>query len=340
MKRVLVTGGAGYIGSVLVRKLLKKDYNVTILDRLVFGMDSLNEIADNPNLNIIVGDIRHIEDIFKATKNIDTVIHLAALVGDKACELNEDITVQINLESTRLLLKICELQNVKKVIFASTASVYGFSDKVLGEDSQELKPCSLYAKTKLLSENEILKNNNMITTVLRLSTVHGLSPRMRFDLVVNILTAKACVDKEIKIFGGEQWRPFIHVDDVAMAFIKCLETKDHIIDKQIFNVGSNTQNFQITNVGDKVKELIPGTKILTVKEEIDKRNYRVNFNKISKLLDFNLTKTINDTILEIQQSIENKTIINYKDDKYYNGLYKNYCNPNIYSMLLDQGGLF
>jgi len=321
-KTILVTGGAGYIGSHLVNKLLAKGYEVKVMDNLIYGDEGLRSFLNRPNLQFIRGDIRHIEDLVEAMAGAYAVIDLAAIVGEPACELDHNATLTINYEATKALIEIAKYCKVKRFIFASTCSAYGRSSFILSE-KVKLKPLSLYAESKAKSEEVVLNNsgNKLMPTILRLSTIYGVSPRMRFDLVVNILAVKAITEGKIKIYGGKQWRPNLHVQDAAEAFIRCLEAPKDRINREIFNAGTNSQNYQIRELGKIVQKCIPQTKIEYIEENPDKRNYRVCFDKIEKVLGFKGRKTIEDGILEIRDIVTKGTIKNYKEDKYYNVKY-------------------
>lgn len=319
ISNVVVLGGAGYIGSVLVHKLLNHGYYVTVLDSLLYGDEGIRNFYHNSKFELIKGDIRNISDIVKALEFADAVVHLAAIVGDPACDLNERLTIQINQISTRVIAEIAKGFGVKRFIFASTCSVYGASERILDESSLT-NPLSLYAQTKLESEKILLKlaDENFAPVILRLATVYGMSPRPRFDLIVNLLTMKALLERKIEIYGGDQWRPFVHVEDVAESILKCLEAPIEVIRGQVFNVGSNEQNYQISEIGKIIKSIIPDTELIHVKENIDKRNYKVSFDKIHKKLGFYPRLTLKDGILEIKQSIENGYISDPREAKYFN----------------------
>ena len=218
-KNVLITGGAGYIGTHLVKILLDDNYKVTILDNFTFGRNPIKDIENHPNLTVIEGDIANIKDLVRAVKNNRFVIALAAIVGDPASSIDAEETLNLNYESTKILTQICNFYEVEKLIFASSCSVYGASgSETLNEDSY-LNPVSLYARTRIYSENYILDNSKDVSpTIMRLSTVFGFSSRMRYDLVVNTLLIRALRDNKFSIFGGDQWRPFVHCYDVARAF--------------------------------------------------------------------------------------------------------------------------
>lgn len=328
IQNVTVIGGAGYIGSVLVKKLLDAGYNVTILDAFLYGKESIYDLKSKKGFQAIEGDIRRVEDVVRALELTDAVIHLAAIVGDPACSVNERLTLEINLAATRLITEVAKGFGVKRLIFASTCSVYGASHMTLDENSI-VNPLSSYAKTKLASENLILNfcSDSIASTVLRFSTVYGLSPRPRFDLVINTLTAKAVKEGHITIFGGDQWRPFIHVDDVAFAIMKVLEAPEWLIKGKIYNVGSDDQNYKLSEIGEIIKNIIPKTEITKEIENLDSRNYRVSFSKIRKELGFSCIHTIRDGVLEIKEFVE-KNNIDYKDEKYNNYLKFKKLNSN------------
>ncbi|MCK4730456.1 MAG: SDR family NAD(P)-dependent oxidoreductase [Candidatus Aenigmarchaeota archaeon] len=323
--KILITGGAGFIGSVLVRDLLNSNYKVTILDNFTFGLESIKEIKDNPNLKIVRGDIRKSEDIERAIKDIDVVIHLAALVGDPACAAQADIAYEVNFTSTIKLADMCRSLKINKFIFASTCSVYGASESdVKLTEKSKLNPVSLYAETRLYAEQGILAlaNKDFSPIILRFGTVYGISPRMRFDLIVNYLTQKAVMGKKIGIFGGTQWRPFIHVNDISRAVQLFLEAPLHKVRGEVFNVGSTDENYQMKRLGEVVKEILPDTKVNCIEEIKDKRSYNVSFDKIKDVLGFKTEKTIKDGIIEIAEAIKKGVIKDPSDPKYYNHLVK------------------
>ncbi len=322
VKKVLVVGGAGYLGSVICRLLLDKNYKVRVLDNLMNGDHGISDLYDNEDFEFIEGDMRNIQTVTDAIRGVDAVIQLAAIVGDPASALNPKETIEINYLGTRLLADICKYNQINRFIFASTCSVYGASptpDQRLDENS-DLNPVSLYADMKLKSEDGIfdLMDENFSPTVLRMATLYGPSPRMRFDLVVNILTAKAVSDGEITIFGGEQWRPLLHVEDAARAYIECLEAPLDAVRGEIFNVGSNSKNYQIKKVGDLVHNVIPEAKVITEKTKEDERNYNISFDKITRVLGYNVEHDIEDGASQIKDKIENGIYGHYTEEKYSN----------------------
>jgi len=324
-KKVLVTGGAGYVGSVLVEKLLAKGYRVKVLDSLLH-YNGIESFKGNKDFEFIKGDIRHLEDLCRAVNDVYAVCHLAGIVGDPACNIDYTETVTVNLEATKSLVEICKMFKTKRLIFASSCSVYGASKDIILNEGSFLNPISSYAKTKIDSEKIILNCNDsdILPTILRFGTVYGQSRRMRFDLVVNILTAKAVTEGAMTVFHGETWRPMIHVDDAANSYLTILEAPDELVSNEIFNVGSNLQNSQMKDLGVLVEEAIQGSKLELVTKNEDERNYRVSFDKIFNLLGYRTNKTIVDGIKEMADNLTNGEINDYKDKIYYNVHLKEY----------------
>jgi nucleoside-diphosphate-sugar epimerase len=319
IRSVLVIGGAGYIGSALLPKLLEKGYRVTLLDLLLYGTEPIKEFINHPRLKILKEDFRQIDKVVEATQGVDAVIHLGGIVGDPACALDEDLTTEINLMATRMTAEVCKGSGVSRFIFASTCSVYGASEVKLDEKSQ-LNPVSLYARSKIASEKVLMSmaDDRFAPVILRFGTIYGLSGRTRFDLVVNLLTAKAVVDKQITIFGGDQWRPFLHVDDAATSLMQVLEAPLPLVRNQVFNVGSNEQNYTIRQIGEIIHELVPEAEIVSMKSDLDPRNYWVNFNRIQNTLGFVPEKTIQQGVKQVIEAIRSGKVIDYKDAQYSN----------------------
>jgi nucleoside-diphosphate-sugar epimerase len=319
IRRVLVIGGAGYIGSALLPMLLEKGYQVRVLDLLIYGIDPIKPWLDHPRLEVIQGDFRQIDVVVSAMQEVDAAIHLGAIVGDPACALDETLTLEINLMATKLIAEVAKGCQVGHFIFASTASVYGASDQPLDEHSA-MKPATLYAKSKAASEKVLLKMADELfaPVILRFSTVYGLSGRYRFDLVVNLLTAKAMVDSEITIFGGNQWRSFVHVEDAARAIMCVLDARLDAVRGEIFNVGCNEQNYSIAQVGSMIKSFIPTAKIVNKGDEVDVNNYRVNFHKIQRVLNFSTRWTVDQGIEQVIHAIRSGRVKDYKEAQYSN----------------------
>ncbi len=316
---VLVIGGSGYIGSALLKILLERGYRVRLLDLFLYGYEPINEVKDHPNLDIKQGDLRRVEHVVEAMQGMDAVIHLGALVGDPACALDEKLTMEINLMATRLVAEVAKANKVQRLIFASTCSVYGANDEILNEHSK-LNPVSLYAKSKVASERVLneLKDDDFAPVIVRFGTIYGFSGRTRFDLVVNLLTAKAIVDGEITLYGGEQWRPFLHVEDAALAVFLILEGNVQIVGGETFNVGSNEQNMTLQQVGELINRLVPSAKLKDLGPSDDRRNYRVSFDKILNLIGFKPRWTVEDGVKQVIEAFETGRIADYTDSKYSN----------------------
>ena len=319
IRNVAVIGGAGYIGSVLVRKLLDLGYGVTVLDGLLYGDASVKDLYGRDGFDFIEGDMRDVEDVVRSLQYADAVVHLGALVGDPACDLDERLTLEINLAATRMIAEAAKGYGIQRFVFASTCSVYGAGDQVLDEHSA-LNPLSLYARTKIASEDLLLSLNDdpFAPIILRFGTIYGCSPRPRFDLVVNLLAAKATCEGSVAIFGGEQWRPFVHVDDAAEAILCCLKAPLDSVKGETFNVGCDEENYRIAQLGDIVEELFPDVDVVHTNEDVDLRDYHVSFAKIRKLLGFAPRHTVRDGILEIKEAIEDGRIGDYRDQCYSN----------------------
>ncbi len=312
-RRILVIGGAGYIGSVLVRNLLRKGYYVKVIDNLLYGDKGISELYGRKNFEFLKGDITNISDIVEALKDVDSVIHLAAIVGDPASKIKPRETLEINYFSTKILGEIAKHLGISKFIFASSCSVYGFAKEECTEESKT-NPLSLYAETKLLSEKALLelKGNGFCPVILRFATAFGYSPRMRFDLVVNLLIAKAIKEKKITIFGeGKQFRSFIHVKDISGAIIKVLEAPLGKVYGEIFNVGSEKLNMDIKSLSFEIKKYIPEAELVFLKEKEDNRSYKVSFEKIKRVLNFDTKYSIKEAVEKIKEVFEKGEIKNY-----------------------------
>jgi nucleoside-diphosphate-sugar epimerase len=282
--RVLVTGGAGYIGSILMRTLIERGYDVACLDRLFFGEDSTKEIAEK--IVLVRDDVRWFEP--KILKGADAVFDLASLSNDPSGELDPEKTLEINYRGRVRVANLAKKYKVRKYVLASTCSVYGFQEGTLTETSG-LNPLTTYAKANVLAEKEVLPlaDKSFSVTVLRQATVYGYSPRMRFDLAVNGMVLGFFKDGRVPIMrDGEQWRPFVHVKDTSNAFIKVLESDPELVKGQVFNVGSNEQNVQVFSLAKLVAESIGLPFNYEWYGSPDKRSYKVSFDKIRGTLDY------------------------------------------------------
>tara|TARA_Y100001958_G_C21237195_1_gene563925 strand:+ start:366 stop:1337 length:972 start_codon:yes stop_codon:yes gene_type:complete len=322
MNKVLVTGGAGYIGAVLVRQLLDLGYFVRVIDSLKWGGESLFDVMVNPNFELIQGDLRNIKDIKRSLIDINSVIHLAAIVGDPACKKYSKEANETNWNASVSLFEECEKANIDRFIFASTCSNYGKmkdNDDYVDENS-DLNPVSLYAELKVKFENYLLheKNNSSVSsTCLRFSTVYGFSPRIRFDLTVNEFTRNMVIEKFQEIWGEQFWRPYAHVDDLCRATILTLESNKELVKSEVFGVGDTNENYQKGMIIKEINKCVDGEVKYVAKDE-DPRDYRVNFSKIKNKLGFNISKTVPDGILEIKKIVESGVILDCYSDKFKN----------------------
>jgi len=304
-KKILVVGGAGYVGGVIVDLLLKKNYAVTVFDNLLY------EDSYRKNCNFIYGDIRDKKFYKKNLNNYDVIVWLAALVGDGACAINPALTDEINFQTLNKLIKVYK----KRIIFISTCSVYGAQNGILDENSS-VNPLSHYASSKLKCE-EILKSKNSI--IFRLGTLFGISDdysRIRMDLVVNTLSAKAFFEKKMSVFGGEQFRPLLHVKDVARAIEVGIKSKK----KGIYNL--SYKNMKIIDIANEIKKYFKNTKIIKTKIKFqDARNYKVKNDKAYKELSFKAKYDLKYGIKELKKLLNEKRIKNFNDPRYTNQKY-------------------
>lgn len=316
---VLVIGGAGYIGSALLPHLLDTHDKVKILDVFMYGKDTIAPYLDHPKLEIIEADYRKLEQLVSAMQDVDTIVHLGGLVGDPACAWNEALTVEVNLTFTRVIAEVAKASGIKRFVFASTCSVYGASDEVLDEESP-LNPVSLYARSKIGSERVLqrLMSPEFAVTILRFGTIYGFSGRTRFDLVVNLLTAKAHVDGVITVFGGDQWRPFVHVQDAAKAVASVVNAPAPLVAGQVFNVGSEDQNATLGDVGRLVNKAVPSATYLDSGMDGDRRNYRVSFYRIRDVLGFKPDWTLEQGIRQVLDALRSSKVSDYRDPRYSN----------------------
>ena len=323
---VLVTGGAGYVGSGLLRELLYEGFQVTCVDKLMFGGDSLLDIWHSKKFKFIKCDINEHENFYNILLNhkFDAVIHLAAIVGDPACSLAQELALQTNWISSKWLLDRSIELGIYRFIFASTCSNYGRMSDPLSymTENSELAPVSLYAELKVKFEKymlcEIKKNKEICPTSLRFSTVYGLSPRMRFDLTVNEFTKEIALGRELIVFGEQFWRPYCHVKDFSNAFITVLRSSPNKVAYNVFNVGDTSENYTKKMIVTEIKQQLPGAKIRYIKKNEDPRNYRVNSDKIKNDLGFNITMRVPDGINEVIKIIQEGVISDPENQRYYN----------------------
>lgn len=313
---ILVTGGAGYVGSHLTRKLLARGHRVRVLDKFVFGRQGLDEVRDSPDLELLTGDICDDRDLARALRGVRAVVALAAIVGDAACDLDPNRTMAVNYASTRQLLTACQAAKVSRLVFASSCSVYGANGDDLIHEGSQLNPVSLYARTRIMSEELLLNQQDVDVIVLRLATVCGVSPRMRFDLMVNTMTASAMAQGAIRVSGASQWRPHLHVQDAAEAFLLGVEAPSP--GEKIFNVGSDGQNYTVGEVAELVAKHYPGTQVDYAPNGHDLRSYRVTFDRIRTALGFRPSRTVDDAIAEVGGLVTSGRVADFRDDLFHN----------------------
>lgn len=326
MKTVLVVGGAGYVGSGLLRALLKQGCRVVCVDKLMFGGESIIGIWHDPNFVFYkcdINDYKVFDEILKKHQ-YDAVIHLAAIVGDPACRCKPELATLTNWTSSKRLVDRCIELNIPRFVFASTCSNYGKMSDPEAYVTEEfaLSPVSLYAELKVKFEKYILEElprlDRFCPTLLRFSTVYGISPRMRFDLTVNEFTKEITLGKELIVFGEHFWRPYCHVKDFSNAFFVVLEAPRDKVAYNMFNVGDTQENYTKKMLVDEIKKQIPTAKIRYVKKDEDPRDYRVNSDKIKKELGFHITMTVSDGIAEVKRFVEESVIQDPDHQRYYN----------------------
>lgn len=321
--KIVVTGAAGYIGSVLVRQLLSKGYQVVGVDCLMFGGESLLGIYNEPNFKFIKADIRDTDKMYPILQEVDAVVHFAAIVGDPACAKDPELATSINWEGSKKLVEAAEkTTSVKRFIFASTCSNYGKmeGDSFITEESP-LNPISLYAELKVKFEQYLLNSSfrsDFCPTALRFATVYGVSPRIRFDLTVNEFTRDVALGRELLIFGEQFWRPYCHVEDLAGACVRVLEADSDKVCRNVFNVGDTRENYQKKMLAEELQKLIPEMKVKYVQKNEDPRDYRVAFEKIKHELGFSITKTVPEGMKEIISILKDGIISDPDDQKYKN----------------------
>lgn len=302
--KILITGGAGYVGSLLVPELLKVDHQVVVLDWFLYKPDLFLD-RQNKNLTLIKGDIRDNKTVATALNNVDVVIHLAAMSNDPSSELNPQITKEINFIGTTELATMAKKLGVKRFIYASSASVYGLQSSPATEKNIP-QPLTIYSQTKLDSENFLLglNDHNFSVTCVRPATLSGYAPRMRLDLVVNNMTAYAYVNKSIKVNGGEQYRPNLSVKDMVSVYKLLVSSDDKKISGQIFNVSQS--NLKITDIAEAIKDIIDLDTEPEYFPSNDKRSYWLNSEKIKNELGFAPQFSLEDSIRDIVNALESK----------------------------------
>lgn len=319
MRRVLVTGGAGYVGCVLVPKLLAAGYDVVVYDLMLFGADGLPQ---HPHLDVVRGDIRDIPRLTEALEGVHSVIHLACISNDPSFELDAGLSKSINYDCFEPMVVACKAAGIRRFIYASTSSVYGVSEAPEVTEEHPLVPLTDYNKYKGLTEPLLLRHHGdgFTAVIIRPATVCGYSPRMRFDLTVNILTNHAVNRRLITVFGGSQKRPNIHIDDLAELYVQLLKTPERLIAGQTYNAGY--QNYTVSELAEMVRAVVaremPGAPIrIETSPSNDLRSYHVSSRKIADRLGFVPKRTIEDAVRDICQALKAGRLPNSLTDERY-----------------------
>ena len=314
--KIFITGGAGYVGAALVPALLSKGYEVTVLDLMIYGEDVLD---DHKNLIKIKGDIRDQNLLKKNIPGNDALIHLACISNDPSFELNPKLGKSINFDAFEPLVNICRKEKVKKFIYASSSSVYGIKKEKNVTEEMNLEPLTDYSKFK--AQCEVILNNlatdDFIVSTIRPSTVCGFSKRQRLDLVVNILTNHGYHNRKIKVFGGKQLRPNIHIDDMVDSYLSLLVAEPKKINKEIFNVGFKNQT--VDELANDVKSVLGNDIEIVNSISNDNRSYHVNSDKILNVLGFKTKKTVKDAVMDLKKAFDKNLLpSSFKNEKYFN----------------------
>jgi len=316
MKKILITGGAGYVGSKLVPTLLNLNCEVTVLDLMIYGE---NVLSDHENLTKIKGDIRNVDLLKKIIPGHNSIIHLACISNDPSFEMNPSLGKSINYDAFEPLVRSCIEGKINRFIYASSSSVYGIKKEKTVTEDMKLEPLTDYSKFKGYCEQILnkYKSDDFITTTIRPSTVCGYAKRQRLDLVVNILANHAYHNREIKVFGGEQLRPNVHIDDMILSYLAVLESDPKKINGEIFNVGFKNQT--VNELATDVKSII-GEDVKIVKTTTDdNRSYHVSSEKIKNILGFNTKYTIKDSVKDLKDAFEKKILTNtFNNEMFFN----------------------
>ena len=324
-RNVLVTGGAGYVGSALVPRLLAAGHVVTVLDLYLFGHEVLSSVAYNPNLIQVVGDLRHPEVVKKAVTGCDSVIHLACISNDPSFELDPALGKSINFDAFRPLVKAAKSAGVERFVYASSSSVYGVKSEAEVTEDLPLDPLTDYSRFKAMCE-EVLEEERepgFATLTIRPATVCGYSPRQRLDVIINILTNHAVSNRKIKVLGGDQLRPNIHIDDMVRLYETVLQLPDNVIDGGIYNAGYD--NSSVSNLAAMVKRVVEqdnqfgGEITVETVPTDDNRSYHVSSRKIAKELGFKAEKTVEDAVRDLLAAFKDGRLEgSMSDPRYYN----------------------
>lgn len=317
--KVMVTGGGGYVGSCLVPKLLAAGHEVTVLDLFIYGQDVFNGVGEHPNLHCVKGDIRDPKAVAKALEGANAVIHLACISNDPSFELNPDLGKSINFDCFRPLVRAAKDAGARRFIYASSSSVYGIKSTENVTEDLALEPLTDYSKFKAMCE-EVLEQERepgFVTLTLRPATVCGYAPRLRLDLTVNILTNHAINNNKITVFGGDQKRPNINVEDMTDLYVECLQYPDEMIDGKVFNAGY--ENHTVSQIAEMVRDNVGDSVDIVTTPTDDNRSYHVSSAKMQRELGFTPRHSIDDAVSSLAKAFAAGKVPNPMDDaRYYN----------------------
>ncbi len=318
-RHILVVGGAGYIGSVLTRTLLKRGYRVRVLDALLYNNEfAVRELFGQPRFSFVLGDLCKEDDLRIALDGVTDVVLLAALVGDPVCRRYPDLARHINETGTIRLIEYLAGTSIRRLVFMSTCSNYGLrSDDTEATETSELNPQSLYAESKVKIERYLLDHSGSLGytfTILRSATAYGVSPRMRFDLTVNEFTRELALRRELEVYDADTWRPYCHVEDIAEAIRLVLSADEKLIGSEVFNVGAGSENHTKRMIVSYLKEILPDGIVRFREGRVDPRNYCVSFDKISTRIAFQPSWTVRRFIPELTRLIMNGAYESSEDE--------------------------
>jgi nucleoside-diphosphate-sugar epimerase len=316
--RVLVTGGAGYVGAVLVPRLLAKGHHVRVLDLFLYGRDVLDAVKDHPHLELLEGDMRDPAVVGPAVRGCAAVIHLACISNDPSFELDPVLGRSINYDAFLLLIQQSKAAGVRRFVYASSSSVYGVKQEENVTEDLPLEPLTDYSKYKAMCEEVLLQERSpgFVTLILRPATVCGYSPRLRLDLSVNILTMHAITRRKITVFGGEQKRPNIHIDDVCDLYVRSLDWPEATIDGKIYNAGYD--NLRMIEIAELVRNIVGSDVEIVRTETNDNRSYHISSEKIKRELGFLPQRSIEDAVRDLAEAFRTGKVPDVNDRRYYN----------------------
>ncbi|MDN5851405.1 MAG: NAD(P)-dependent oxidoreductase [Actinomycetia bacterium] len=308
-RTVLVVGGAGYVGSILVERLLIAGATVRVLDQLIYGNGfAVQHLLDNKRLTFIRGDLRDPTTFAAAARSVDDVVMLASLVGDPVCKKYPELARQVNADATKRIIAGLDELGVSRFVFTSTCSNYGIhTSDLLANEGSKLNPQSLYARTKIEVEEQLLAQTGQMSatgTVLRIATAYGLSPRMRFDLTVSQFAWELASGSRLVVYDADTWRPYCHIRDISHAIMTVLDADPASVRGEVFNVGDESQHFTKRMLVEEIQKHLPVTQVEYREGDTDPRNYRVDFTKIAECLDFHPRHTVQDYLPVLTDAVQ------------------------------------